>query len=192
MHFQRIEGIGPCGPYCRCFCSCCLRCRLLRRKSSLRASSTPTTPLSKAANSQACIVTTAIISPPAPEIVNFQLLMVLGRPAFKVTVGDVDWAKQSSTAKRISDADFSTAQFNHPNAFTKKITTEGQLVGMLIGDVSLGLDFLHAFFGGGYLDTLPSVPTCHRDRTYYIEQAPSVGVADTFAKCLQMMAGAAR
>jgi hypothetical protein len=70
---------------------------------------------------RACIVTTAIISPPAPEIVNFQLLVVLGRPGFKVTVGDVDWAKQSSTAKRISDANFSTAQFNHPNAFTKKL-----------------------------------------------------------------------
>jgi hypothetical protein len=68
----------------------------------------------------ACIVTTAIISPPAPEIVNFQFLLVGGTHAFKVAAGDVDWTKGSGVAKRISAADFSTAQFNHPSAFKKK------------------------------------------------------------------------
>src|SRR6476660_4130520 len=67
----------------------------------------------------ACIVTTAIISPPAPEIVNFEVLVVGGTHAFKVAAGDVDWTKGSGVAKRISAADFSTAQFNHPRAFKK-------------------------------------------------------------------------
>jgi hypothetical protein len=67
----------------------------------------------------ACIVTTAIISPPAPEIVNFQVLVIGGTHAFKVTTGDVDWTNGSGVAKRISAADFSTAQFNHPSAFKK-------------------------------------------------------------------------
>jgi hypothetical protein len=49
----------------------------------------------------ACIVTTAIISPPAPEIVNFQVLVVGGTHAFKVTAGDVDWTNGSGVAKRI-------------------------------------------------------------------------------------------
>ena len=48
----------------------------------------------------ACIVTTAIISPPAPEIVNFQVLVIGGTHAFKVTAGDVDWTNGSGVAKR--------------------------------------------------------------------------------------------
>ncbi len=139
---------------------------------------------------QACIVTAAIMSPPAPEIVNFQLLIVLGRPGFKVTTGDVDWTKQSSVAKRISDADFSTAQFSHPNAFTKNVTTEGQLVGMLTDD-SLRKDFINAFFGGGYSIRFKRTDV-RDDRTYYIEQAPGVDVVNTFAKCVHTMAGVAR
>jgi hypothetical protein len=38
----------------------------------------------------ACIVTTAIISPPAPEIVNFEVLVVGGTHAFKIAASDVD------------------------------------------------------------------------------------------------------
>jgi len=53
--------------------------------------------------------TTANISPPAPEIVNFQVLMILDRPAFKVAAGEVNWTQGSSMAKRISAADFSTS-----------------------------------------------------------------------------------
>jgi hypothetical protein len=41
----------------------------------------------------ACIVTTAIISPPAPEIVNFEVLVVGGTHAFKIAAGDADWTK---------------------------------------------------------------------------------------------------
>jgi hypothetical protein len=67
----------------------------------------------------ACIVTTSIITPPAPEIVNFQVLVVGGTHAFKIAAGDVDWIKGSGVAKRISAADFSTAQFNHPSALKK-------------------------------------------------------------------------
>src|SRR5262249_52847529 len=37
---------------------------------------------------QACIVTVAIISPPAPEIVNFQFMAIAGQLAFKITAGD--------------------------------------------------------------------------------------------------------
>jgi hypothetical protein len=54
----------------------------------------------------ACIVTTAS---PAPEIVNFQVLVIGGTHAFKVTAGDVDWTNGSGVAKRISAADFSTS-----------------------------------------------------------------------------------
>jgi len=145
--------------------------------------------IEQAGQLQACIVTTAIISPPAPEIVNFQLLIVLGRPGFKVTAGDVDWTKQSSVAKRISDADFSTAQFSHPNAFTKNITTEGQLVGMLTDD-SFRKAFINAFFGGGYSIRFRRTDV-RDDRTYYIEQAPGVDVVNKFAQCVHAMASAA-
>ncbi|MGA7432562.1 MAG: hypothetical protein WBW35_19180 [Xanthobacteraceae bacterium] len=142
--------------------------------------------IEQAGQLQACIVTTAIVSPPAPEIVNFQLLIVFGRPGFKVTAGDVDWPKQSNVAKRISDANFSTAQFNHPNAFTKNVTTEGQLVGMLTDD-SLREDFINAFFSGGYSIRFKRIDISE-DRTYYVKQAPDVDVVNTFAKCVHMMA----
>lgn len=136
---------------------------------------------------QACVVTTAIISPPAPEIVNFQLLIVLGRPGFKVTAGDVDWKAQSSVARRLSDANFSTAQFNHPNAFTKNTTTEGQLVAFLIDD-SLRKDFVNGFFGGGYSIQFKRTDL-REEHNYYIQQAPDAGVVDKFAKCVHTMAG---
>jgi hypothetical protein len=135
---------------------------------------------------QACIVTTAIISPPAPEVVNFQLLVALGRPGFKVTAGDLDWTRQSSVAKRISDADFSTAQFSHPNAFTKNVTPEGQLVAILTDD-SLGNDFVRAFFSGGYSIRFKRTDL-REDHTYYIQERPTAGVVDTFSKCLHAMA----
>jgi hypothetical protein len=137
---------------------------------------------------QACIVTAAIVSPPAPEIVNFQLLIVLGRPGFKITAGDVDWAKQSSVAKRISDAEFSATQFNHPSAFTKSITPEGQLVATLTDD-SVRKDFIDAFFGGAFSIRFKRTDAAG-DRTYYIEQAPGADVVSTFEKCVHAMASA--
>jgi hypothetical protein len=133
----------------------------------------------------ACIVTTAIISPPAPEIVNFQVLVVGGTHAFKVAAGDVDWTKGSGVAKRISAADFSTAQFNHPRAFKKSITSEGQLVGYL-REPNLNGEFLKAFFGGRY--TIHFMRTDQKDeRTYYVEQAPGSDVTNAFRLCLGSM-----
>ena len=133
----------------------------------------------------ACIVTTAIISPPAPEIVNFQVLVIGGTHAFKVTAGDVDWTNGSGAAKRISAADFSTAQFNHPTAFKKSVTSEGQLVGYL-RQSNLNGEFLKAFFGGRY--TIRFMRTDQKDeRTYYIEQAPESDVTNAFRLCLGSM-----
>jgi hypothetical protein len=133
----------------------------------------------------ACIVTTAIISPPAPEIVNFQFFVVGRTHAFKVAAGDVDWTKGSGVAKRISAADFSTAQFNHPSAFKKSITSEGQLVGHL-REPNLNGEFLKAFFGGRY--TIRFMRTDQKDeRTYYAEQAPGSDVTNAFRLCLGSM-----
>jgi len=129
----------------------------------------------------ACIVTTAIISPPAPEIVNFQVLVIGGTHAFKITAADVDWTKGSGVAKRISAADFSTAQFNHPRAFKKSITSEGQLVGYL-RESNLNGEFLKAFFDGRY--TIRFMRADQKDeRTYYIEQAPGSDVTNAFRLC---------
>ena len=133
----------------------------------------------------ACIVTTAIISPPAPEIVNFEVLVVGGTHAFKVAAGDMDWTKGSGVAKRISAADFSTAQFNHPRAFKKSITSEGQLVGYL-REPNLNGEFLKAFFGGRY--TIHFMRTDQKDeRTYYVEHAPGSDVTNAFRLCLGSM-----
>jgi hypothetical protein len=137
---------------------------------------------------QACIVTAAILSHPAPEIVNFQFLLVAGRPGFKVTAGDFDWNKQSLAAKRISDANFYTAAFNHPTGFKKNVTTEGQLVAILTDD-SLRKQFIDAFFAGrGYSIEFKrtDVPTV---RTYYIDHGPGDDVVSAFAGCVHTMAG---
>jgi hypothetical protein len=136
---------------------------------------------------QACVVTAAILTVPAPEIVNFQFLLVANHPGFKVTAGDMDRTKQSLTAKRISDANFSTATFNHPTAFTKDVTPEGQLVAVLT-DESLQQQFVDGFFGGGY-----SIEFKRTDvttvRTYYIEHGPPGDVVRTFAACVHTMTG---
>jgi hypothetical protein len=118
---------------------------------------------------QACIITAAIITPPAPEVVNFQFMeFVNGRVAFKVTAGDINWTNASSVAKRISEADFFTGAFNQPNAFDKKITTEGQLVAFL-KEPGLILDFSAAFFGGNYSIRFRRTDT-NDERIYEIEQ----------------------
>ena len=136
---------------------------------------------------QGCVVTVAILTRPGSETVNFQYLFVAGRAGFKVTVGDIDWTKKSLTAKRISDASFYTTAFNHPAAFKKNVTTDGQLVAFLI-DNSLGKQFFDAFFGGdGYTIEFQrtDVPTV---RTYYIERGPRYDVVSTFSKCVHTMA----
>ena len=131
---------------------------------------------------QACIVTAAMINPPAPEMVNLQFLVIHGNGAYKVTAGDIDWNANSSAAARIAAANFSTAQFNHPNAFRQSITPEGQLLSVLIDD-SLSDAFMQAFFKGHYSIefTRPDNPDTH---TYYVEQGPSKSVMIEFQRCL--------
>jgi hypothetical protein len=136
---------------------------------------------------QACVVTTAIISPPAPEIVNFQFLELAGHLAFKITAGDLNWTDGSMVAARIMAADFSTGEFNHPNAFTKSITPEGQLLAILTED-GLNAEFINAFFLGRYLIQFRRTDAAD-DRTYYIEQAPSRDVTQSFRECIHQIRG---
>jgi hypothetical protein len=125
-----------------------------------------------------CAITAAIISPPSPEIVNFQVLIIAGRPAFKITAGEVNWTE----GKWIAAANFLTAEFNHPNAFKKSITPEGQLLAVLIDD-RLGDAFLRAFLGGRYAVQLRRTDVAD-ERTYYIERGPGRDVALAFVNCL--------
>lgn len=141
--------------------------------------------IEQGATLQACVINAAIISPPAPEVVSFQFLVVSGRVGFKVTAGDMNWRDGSIIAKRISQADFSTGQFNRPRAFAKDITPEGQLVAVLI-DPSLKTEFTRAFFGGHYLVEFKRTDK-PEVRSYYIEQAPDKDVRDRFEECFRAM-----
>jgi hypothetical protein len=105
--------------------------------------------IEQAGQLQACIITVAIVSPPAAEIVNFQFLNVHGRTGFKVTAADVNWSNQSASAKRISGASFQSENFNHAAAFTQSVSPEGQLVAFLTVP-ELADNFQAAFFGGRY------------------------------------------
>jgi len=135
---------------------------------------------------QACIVTVAIVNPPAPEVVNFQFMVFANqRQAFKVTAGDMNWSNASLVAKRIADADFFTGAFNHPNAFEKKITMEGQLVAFLV-DESLILDFPNAFFGGNFSIRFRRTDVSD-ERIYEIGQQPGQGIRVGFNDCLHSM-----
>jgi hypothetical protein len=139
---------------------------------------------------QACIITTAITNYPAPEVVNFQLLVIQGRPAFKVTGGEINWAQQSMVTKRIAEADFSTAQFNHPSAFTKSITPEGQFLAVLT-DPNPIVEYLGAFLKGGYSIRFRR-DDVRDERVYYIQQSPPPEVSNTFSKCVDSMLGTNR
>jgi hypothetical protein len=135
---------------------------------------------------QACIITAAIINPPAPEIVNFRFLhFINGNVAFKVTAGDLNWSKGSLVAKRISEADFFTGAFNHPNAFDKKFTPEGQLVGFLT-EPDLIMDFAHAFFGGNYSIRFRRADI-NDERIYEIEQRVPASVLAGLKTCIDSM-----
>ncbi len=136
---------------------------------------------------QACIVTAAILTQPAPESVNFQFLLVAGRPGFKVTAGDIDWTKRSLTAKRISDGNFSSATFNHPTAFKKNVTTEGQLIAILTE--RLRKQFVDAFLGGNGYSIEFKRTDASTVRTYYIEHGPGDDVVSVFSNCVHAMAG---
>jgi hypothetical protein len=141
--------------------------------------------IEQAGQLQACIITVGIISPPAPEIVNFQLLYVRGRVGFKVTAGDLNWKAKSLSAKRISAATFSTGQFNHPDAFKTSVTPEGQFVGFLT-DVELTAKFIFAFAGGNYSIQFQrtDLPDEH---VYYLEKGPEPEVVERFRSCVNSM-----
>jgi hypothetical protein len=135
---------------------------------------------------QVCVVTVAITNPPEPEVVNFQFMVFInGRFAFKVTAGDMNWSDMLLVAKQIADANFFTAAFNHPNAFDKKITTEGQLVAFLV-DEHLPFDFLDAFFGGNF-SILFRRTDISDERIYEIGQQPGPDIAAGFKACLESM-----
>ena len=134
---------------------------------------------------QACIITVAIISPPSPEIVNLQFLIFPANSvaAFKVTAGDMNWNNKLAVARRISTALFSTGKFNHPAAFKKTVTDEGQLLAILT-DASLNDDFFFAFIGGRYSITFRRTDL-QEERTYSIEKGPERAIMQSFADCLR-------
>ena len=135
---------------------------------------------------QACIVTIAITNPPASEVVNFQFMFfVNNRFAFKITAGDINWSNFSLVAKRIADADFFTGAFNHPKAFEKKITPEGQLVAFLM-DENLTFEFLHAFFDGNFSIRFRRTDISD-ERIYGIGQQPGQDIRAGFNACLNSM-----
>jgi hypothetical protein len=135
---------------------------------------------------QVCVVTVTITNPPEPEVVNFQFMVFInGRFAFKITAGDMNWSNMSLVAKRIADANFFTGAFNHPNAFDKEITTEGQLVAFLV-DEKLPFDFLDAFFGGNFSVRFRRTDISD-ERIYEIEQQPGPDIAAGFKACLESM-----
>jgi hypothetical protein len=135
---------------------------------------------------QVCVVTVAITNPPEPEVVNFQFMVFInGRFAFKISAGDMNWNNKSLVAKQIADANFFTVAFNHPNAFDKKITTEGQLVAFLV-DENLPFDFLDAFFGGNFSIRFRRTDISD-ERNYEIGQQPGPDIAAGFKACLESM-----
>jgi hypothetical protein len=132
---------------------------------------------------QACVVTAAITNPPAPEVLKFQFMKFIDtRVAFKITAGDMNWTNASLVAKRISEADFFTATFNHPNGFDKTVTPEGQLVAFF-REPGLILDFADVFFGGKYSIRFRRTDS-NDERIYEIEQRPPASVLTGFKKCL--------
>lgn len=135
---------------------------------------------------QACIVTVAITNPPEPEVVNFQFMVFInGRFAFKIIAGDMNWSEKSLVAKQIADANFFTGAFNHPDAFDKEITADGQLVAFLV-DKNLPFDFLDAFFGGNFSIRFRRTDTSD-ERIYEIGERPGPDVAASFKACLESM-----
>jgi hypothetical protein len=137
---------------------------------------------------QACIVTVGIINPPAPEIVNFQILAVFDRMNFKIAVGDLDWKTQSMVAKRVLEGTFWTSAFNHPSAFVSSITPEGQFLGTLT-DPSLRVEFAKSFFLGRYSIRFLR-DDAKEERVYYIENAASPDIRSNFISCVNQMAEA--
>ena len=130
-------------------------------------------------------MTVGIISPPAPEIVNFQILAVFDRMNFKIAAGDVDWKTQSMLAKRVSGGAFSTSTFNHPSAFVGSITPEGQFLGTL-SMPSLRVEFAKSFFLGRYSIRFLRDDT-KEERVYYIENAAPLDIRSAFISCLDHM-----
>jgi hypothetical protein len=134
-------------------------------------------------------------SPPAPEVVNLQLLAVRGTEpnlihyAYKVNAADVTWNQGSSiasaVAKKIDSANFSTAAFNHPDAFKQAVTPMGQIIGVLTDDNLLD-DFEKAFFSGRY--SIEFKRTDDPDlRKYSVEQAPVPMLTMGFFSCVKDM-----
>jgi hypothetical protein len=128
-----------------------------------------------------CMIVVAIVSPPAPEIVNFQYLFVNARHGIKVAVADVDYQRGSAAPVQLQKANFSSRLFTHYNAFDGKISPEGSCVGFLKqNDVSHA--FASAFFRGNYTISFERSDVTEA-RSYYIEQSPPRSVTDAFVAC---------
>jgi hypothetical protein len=140
----------------------------------------------------ACVVTVAMINPPAPEIANLQFLTIYNykdgsvRLAYKITAGNLDWNTGSSAASRIARANFYTGAFNHPGAFNQSLTPEGQLLAVLT-DKSLADAFAMAFFLGHF--TIEFQRTDGADiRQYEVSQQVGADVYKKYLACVNAAA----
>jgi hypothetical protein len=133
---------------------------------------------------QACIVTVVIVSPPAPEVVNFQFIATSnGGAGFKIAAGDMNWSVLRLEPRRVLTGNVSG--FGYGDVFEKNLTAEGQLVGVL--HPGLYSEYSAAFFAGRYLIQFRRADHPDEERSYYIEQQPELEILDTFRLCVSEM-----
>ena len=133
----------------------------------------------------ACVVTLVVVALPDPRTLNFQFLWFKERAGWKITGGKMNLNTQSMTALRARDGRFSSISFLAPGAFSKSLTPEGQLLGVLIMPEHLK-GFITAFFSGPYSiavtwDDSPEEPT------YYIPNPPPDDVYAKFLSCVRTL-----
>lgn len=134
---------------------------------------------------RACIVTVVVLSGADPLTLNFQLLAIKGRMAWKITGGLVDRRTTAITPLRATDGSFSSSSFMMPTAFVKSTTPEGQLVGVLT-QTEKASTFLNTFFETPFSVEVKWIGV-ENVLNYYIESPPSGDIRNKFDSCLQRL-----
>ena len=132
-----------------------------------------------------CIVDAVMVDPAGADTIDFQFVGSANRFGFKLGAGTFDAATRTFQSRRIADADFAGVRFDYRQAFGRRVLSGGQLVAML-GRSMLNQDFYQAFFLGHFV-VLVKPADAGEATAWFVEQAPSEAVRNTFLGCLKAL-----
>ena len=132
-----------------------------------------------------CVVDAVMVDPAGKDTIDFQFVGSAARFGFKLGAGTFDPATGTFQPRPIADADFAGVRFDYHQVFGRRVLSGGQLIAMLGGSM-LNQEFFQAFFLGHYVVLIKHADAGEAS-AWFVEQAPSEAVRNTFLACLKSL-----